>query len=49
MKKLGASDAAADAAVEKAIETMGKSNPRKYRAVLAYLIVVDLGKQSVFS
>lgn len=50
MKKLGVSDAAAvDAAFDKAVESLGKSNPRKYRAVLAYLLVTDLGKESLFS
>ncbi len=49
-KKLGVSDQATiDATVEKAFEKMGKSNPRKYRAVLSYLIVEDLGKASLFS
>lgn len=50
MKKLGVSDEAeVEAAYDKVIEQVGKSNPRKYRAVLAYLLVVNLGKESLFS
>ncbi len=50
MKKLGISDEAeVDAAYDRVIEIIGKSNPRKYRAVLAYLLVTDLGKESLFS
>lgn len=49
-KKLGVSgDDAVDAAYDKVIEQVGKSNPRKYRAVLAYLLVTNLGKESLFS
>ncbi len=48
-KKLGLTDdAEVDAAFDAAVEKLGKSNPRKYRAVLCYLLVVDLGKQSLF-
>ncbi len=48
-KKLGLTDdAEVDTAFDKAVEKLGKSNPRKYRAVLCYLLVVDLGKQSLF-
>ncbi len=48
-KKLGLTDdAEVDAAVEKAFETIGRSNPRKYRAVVSYLLVTQLGKESLF-
>lgn len=48
--KLGITDdAAIDAGVQKAFETMGTSNPRKYRAVLSYLLVKEFGKESLFS
>lgn len=48
--KLGVTDQAqVDAAFDAAVEKMGSSNPRKYRAVLSYLIVVDLGKQRLFA
>ncbi len=48
-KKLGLTDdAEVDAVVNKAFEIIGKSNPRKYRAVVCYLIVVELGKEESF-
>lgn len=48
-KKLGLTDdAQVDAVVEKAFDIIGKSNPRKYRAVMCYLIVVELGKEALF-
>jgi hypothetical protein len=48
-KKLGVSGDDVDTAYDKVIEQVGKSNPRKYRAVLAYLLVTNLGKESLFS
>ncbi len=48
-KKLGISDdAEIDSAFDKAVEKIGKSNPRKYRAVLSYILVEQLGKESLF-
>lgn len=48
-KKLGLTDdAEVDAAFDAAVEKMGSSNPRKYRAVLSYLLVTQLGKESLF-
>ena len=50
MKKLGISDEdAAMGAVQKAIETYGRSNRNKYRAVLYYIITKQQGKESVFA
>lgn len=44
MKKLGMTDAAqADAALDKAVETYGRSNRNKQRAVLYYLIAQEVG------
>lgn len=44
MKKLGATDEARiDAAIAKAVETYGKANRNKYRAVMYYLLAKDLG------
>jgi len=49
MKKLGITDAAkAMDGVNAAIETYGKSNRTKYRAVLYYLLTTHFGKESVF-
>ncbi len=49
MKKLGITDAEkAMAGVNAAIETYGKSNRTKYRAVLYYLLTTHFGKESVF-
>ncbi|QIK41945.1 DUF2853 family protein [Pontivivens nitratireducens] len=50
MKKLGMTDAdSAMGAVQKAIETYGRSNTNKYRAVLYYIITKQQGKESVFA
>ncbi|QPH52435.1 DUF2853 family protein [Pontivivens ytuae] len=50
MKKLGVTDAdSAMGAVQKAIETYGRSNRNKYRAVLYYIITKQLGKEGVFA
>ncbi len=49
MKKLGVTDAdKAMAGVNAAIETYGKSNRTKYRAVIYYLLTKHFGKESVF-
>ncbi len=48
-KKLGLTDdAEVEKVVDKAFDTLGRSNPRKYRAVVCYLIVVELGKEALF-
>ncbi len=50
MKKLGVADEdSAMGAVQKAIETYGRSNRNKYRAVLYYIITKQLGKEGVFA
>ena len=50
MKKLGMADEdSAMGAVQKAIETYGRSNTNKYRAVLYYIITKQQGKEVVFS
>lgn len=46
--KLGVTGAAADAAVEHAVEKIGSSNRQKLRPVFYYLIVKHLGKESVY-
>ena len=49
IKKLGLSDGPKlDAAIEKAVETMGKSNRNKYRAIFYYLLVKEFGKESIY-
>ncbi len=48
-KKLELTDEAVDESVEYAFATLGSSNPRKYRAVVCYLVVVKLGKESLYS
>lgn len=48
--KLGCEDSpAADAAIERATEAIGRSNPNKLRPVFYYLLVKDLGKEAVFA
>jgi hypothetical protein len=37
-----------DAAIEKVIETYGKSERNKYRAVVYYMLVKHFGKESVY-
>jgi hypothetical protein len=47
--KLGLEDGPElDAALDKVIETYGRSERNKYRAVVYYLLVVHFGKQSVY-
>ena len=49
IKKLGLSDGPnLDAAIDKAIETYGKSERNKYRAVIYYMLVKEFGKESVY-
>ena len=49
-KKLGVSDdKKADAAIEHAIEKIGRSNRAKLRPVFYYLLVKKLKKESVFA
>ena len=44
MKRLGITDAAqADSAMDAALDTIGRSNRNKYRAVLYYLIATQTG------
>lgn len=50
VKKLGLTDGPeADKLIANAIEKLGSSNTNKYRALFYYVIVVDAGKQSVYS
>ncbi|WP_424928064.1 DUF2853 family protein [Amaricoccus tamworthensis] len=49
MKKLGLSDGPElDAGINAAIETYGKSNRNKYRAVIYYLLTKHFGKENVY-
>lgn len=49
VKKLGLSESDdLDGAIEKVTETMGKSNPRKHRAIFYYLLVKHFGKENVY-
>ena len=48
-KKLGVTGKAAETAINYAIETIGASNRQKLRPVFYYLIVKNLGKESVFT
>lgn len=49
MKKLGLADSPKlDAAIEKAVEKIGKSNRNKYRAIFYYLLVKELGQESKY-
>jgi Protein of unknown function (DUF2853) len=49
IKKLGLSDGPElMQAIDKAIETYGKSNRNKYRAVIYYMLTVHFGKESVY-
>jgi hypothetical protein len=50
MKKLGLNDSAdLDAAIDKVIETYGKSERNKYRAVVYYMLVKHFGKEGVYA
>lgn len=48
-KKLGVEGGEADAAVAHAIDKIGSSNRQKLRPVFYYLIVKQLGKESVYA
>ena len=49
IKKLGLADSAdLDAAIASVIETYGKSNRNKYRAVIYYMLTKHFGKESVY-
>jgi len=50
IKKLGLTDGPElDAGIAKAIETYGKSNPNKYRAVMYYMLAKHFKKESVYA
>ena len=50
MKKLGLSDSAdLDGAISSVIETYGKSERNKYRAVVYYMLTKHFGKESVYN
>jgi hypothetical protein len=50
MKKLGLGDGPElDSAIDKVIETYGKSERNKYRAVVYYMLVKHFGKESVYA
>ena len=50
MKKLGLADGPElDAAIASVIETYGKSERNKYRAVVYYLLTKHFGKESIYS
>ncbi len=49
IKKLGQDDSEKlDEAIQKVIDTLGSSNRRKYRALFYYLLVKELGAESVY-
>ncbi|MEM1344057.1 MAG: DUF2853 family protein [Pseudomonadota bacterium] len=49
IKKLGLADGPElDQAIDKAMETYGRSNRQKFRAVLYYLLTQHFGKQAVY-
>lgn len=49
MKKLGLSDGPElMAGINAAIDTYGRSNPRKYRPVIYYLLVKHFGRESIY-
>ena len=49
LKKLGLSDGAKlDNAIDAVMEKMGKSNRNKYRAIVYYLLVKELGQESKY-
>ena len=49
IKKLGLSDSSKlDNAIDAVMEKMGKSNRNKYRAIVYYLLVKELGQESKY-
>ena len=49
IKKLGLSDGPElDAAIQKAIETYGRSERNKFRAVMYYMLTKHFGKESIY-
>lgn len=49
MKKLGLSESLdLDGGIAAAVETYGKSNPNKHRAVFYYLLTKHFGKEAVY-
>ena len=49
IKKLGLADGPKlDGAIDAVIEKVGKSNPKKYRAIVYYLLVKELGQESKY-
>ncbi|MGV6846410.1 MAG: DUF2853 family protein [Lutibacter sp.] len=49
MKKLGLADSPKlDKAIDAVMEKMGKSNRNKYRAIVYYLLVKELGQESKY-
>ena len=49
IKKLGLADGPKlDSAIDAVIEKVGKSNPKKYRAIVYYLLVKELGQESKY-
>ena len=50
IKKLGLADGPElDAAIAAVLEKYGKSNPKKHRAVVYYMLTVHFGKQDVYN
>ena len=49
VKKLGLEDSPKlDEAIDKVIDTLGRSNRNKYRACVYYLLCLEFGKQAVY-
>lgn len=49
IKKLGLEDGAhLDEAIDKVIDTLGRSNRNKYRANVYYLLCKEMGKESIY-
>ncbi len=50
-KKLGLDlpDAKLDAAIAEVCDKMGRSNPKKYRAIFYYFLVKKFGKENVYA
>lgn len=49
VKKLGLNnDSKLDSAISEVIDTLGKSNKNKYRAIFYYLLVIKFNKSSVY-